>query len=91
MKIHLAQGLDSRAAARELLEVGFTVVDDIGATLVDIVEEELEEALGHARDEMDLEVTRVETRWGPVFVFRDRARVTLAAAKRFVFSQRPKP
>jgi len=82
---------DTRAASRELLKFGLTIVDDISGTLVDVVEEELFEHLGHAADCMDLHMTRVDTGWGPVYVFRDRSRVTLALAKKVVFAQRPKP
>jgi hypothetical protein len=67
------------------------VIDDISEGLIDVAEVELLDELGHAADGMDLQRSRVDTGWGPVFIFRDRARVTLPSAKKAVFAQRPKP
>jgi len=83
--------LDARAASRELVKFGLTVIDDISEMLVETADDELADELGHARDEMDIHIDRVDTGWGPVFVFRDRSRVTLASAKAAVFALRPKP
>ena len=82
---------DANAAALEILAFGFTLVDDISERFVETTERELHDELGQAADEMDLHWTRVDTGWGPIFIYRDRSRVTLAQAKKFVFAQRPKP
>jgi hypothetical protein len=50
------------------------VIDDISEGLIDVAEVELLDELGHAADGMDLQRSRVDTGWGPVFIFRDRAR-----------------
>lgn len=84
-------GFDARAASLELVAFGFTLIDDISEGLVETAELELHEELGQAADEMDLHWTRVDTGWGPIFIYRDRSRVTLAVAKKVVFAQRPKP
>jgi hypothetical protein len=89
--IHDVHDLDAKAAGLELLTFGFTIIDDISGELVETAELELLEQLGHAADAMDLHIVRVDTGWGPVFIFRDRSRVTLAFAKKVVFAQRPKP
>jgi len=88
-----AHDFDVRAACRDLLTFGFILVDDITEGLVEVAKEELMIELGHYADEVDLRITRVATRWGPVFVFRDASRrgATLAKAKEAVFAQHPKP
>lgn len=88
LEIRLSQGFDAAAAAVEMLELGVTLVDDIAEQLYDICREEVMDELGHAADEMDVQVTRVATSFGPVFIFRDRRRVTLAEAKKLVFAER---
>lgn len=88
LQIRLSQGFDAAAAAGEMLEHGVTLVDDIAEQLYDVCRDEVIEELGHAADEMDVQVTRVTTSIGPVFIFRDRNRVPLAEAKRLVFASR---
>ncbi len=66
-----------------------TLLDDISGQLHDVCLEELMNELWHAADEMDVRVTRVETGFGPVFIFRDQRRVTLAEATKLVFAERP--
>jgi hypothetical protein len=66
-----------------------TLVDDIAGQLCDICLDELMDALSHAADEMAIHCARVDTGFGPVFIFRDRARVTLAQAKKLVVAEYP--
>lgn len=88
-----AHDFDVRAACLDLLRFGFVLVNDITEGLVEISKEELMVELGHYADEIDLRITRVATRWGPVFIFRDASHrgATLAKAKEAVFAHRPKP
>jgi hypothetical protein len=53
--------------------------------------EELDDALGFAGDSIDLVVDEIDTRWGPVFVFRDRSRVTRRKVRALVLKERPIP
>ena len=78
-------------AAKELLTVGYTAVDDISGQLVDCAEAELFDALGFAGDGLELAIDEIDTSFGPVFVFRDRRRVSLETVKAFVFKHRPEP
>lgn len=80
---------DPKQAAVELLAFGFTAVDDISGQLVDCAQEELDDALGFAADDIDLVVDKIDTTWGPVFVFRNRRRVTLKKVKALVQKERP--
>ncbi len=89
MQIHDVHSFDAELASRELLKVGFTVVDDISGELIECAKDELFDALGFAGDEIDLGINEVATSWGPVFVFWDRERTTLKAAKDFVAKNRP--
>lgn len=82
---------DAEQAATELLAFGFTAVDDISGQLVECALEELDEALGLAGDSVDLVVDEVDTGWGPVFVFRDRGRVTRQKVRALVLKERPAP
>jgi hypothetical protein len=91
LTIREVHDFNAKVAAREVLEFGFTLIDDISEVLVDVTKDELMDELSHAADEMDIRTNRVETGWGPVFIFRDHSRVTLAVAKKFVFAQRSKP
>jgi hypothetical protein len=79
MNIPEVRDFDGSFAARELLKQGFTAVDDIGEQLYKHAEAELFDALGHRADSMNIETDRVDTDWGPVFVFRDAGRVSLQA------------
>lgn len=88
MRIHDVHDFDAKAASRDLLKFGLTAVDDFGGSLYDCAQDELLEELGHAGDEIDLATDRIETSWGPVFVFRDRARVSLAKARALVMAER---
>ena len=88
MKVYDVHDFNAKAASREFLKHGFIAVDDISGGLVDCAEDELLDALGFAADELDLGIEELSTSWGPVFVFWDRGRGTLAAAKAFVFTQR---
>ncbi len=89
MKIQDVHDFNARRAARELLRVGFTAVDDISGALIDCAQDELFDALGFAGDEFDVRREEIRTGWGPVFVFWDGSRGTLEAAKAFVRAQRP--
>lgn len=89
MKIHDVHGFDAEQAGRELLDLGFTAVDDVSGELIECAEEELLDALRFAADEIDLGVDEIRTTCGPVFVFWDRGRATLEAAKAFVLKNRP--
>ncbi len=82
---------DAERAATELLLFGFTAVDDISGQLVDCAMEELDDALGLAGDSVDLVVDEIDTSWGPVFVFRDRGRVTRQKVRALVLKVRPAP
>jgi hypothetical protein len=88
-KIQEVHEFNARKAAKELWTFGFTAVDDIGRTLVDCAEEELFDELGLVADAMDIKRTEIESFAGPVFVFRDRTRVTLKAAKEWVAKHYP--
>lgn len=90
LTIREVHDFNARVAAREVLEFGFTMVDDISEKLVDCVKDELFDELSQSADEMDIRTDRVETGWGPVFIFRDHSRVTLTVVKKFVFAQRSK-
>lgn len=71
-----------------MLQYGMTLVDDIAEQLYDICCDEVMEELGHAADAMAVQVTRVATNLGPVFILWDHHRVTLAEATCEVFAQR---
>ncbi len=77
MRIPEVRDFNGVRAGRELLKQGYTAVDDIGELLYKHAEAELFEALGHQADFMDIVTDRVDTDFGPVFVFRDAARVSL--------------
>ena len=72
MQIHDVHDFDPARGAKEVLDVGFTVIDDIAENLYDCAFEELQEELGFAGDGMDLVIDRIETSCGAVFVFRER-------------------
>jgi len=88
MTVHVVPGVDSRAAARDLLETGAVGIDDIAETMHDVIRDEILEELGHAGDELDLRMQRVETVIGPVFVLRDADVWSAAEARRAVLGQR---
>ena len=71
-------------AAREMIRHGFTCLDDFSSQNEAPAREELMDALGFAADEIDLVTDTFETTYGPVRVFRDKARVSRAKAKAFV-------
>ena len=87
IKIHVAPDVDVRAAARDLLMTGAVGIDDIGENLHDVVGDEILEQLGHAADELDIRMHRVDTAIGPVFVLRDADVWPAAEAKRVVLAQ----
>lgn len=89
--VHDVHAFDARRAAAEFMRHGFTAVDDVTGGLIDCANDELIDALGLAVDEFALTQARIETSWGPIFVFWDRSRgpKVLAAAKAFVATQRP--
>ena len=89
MQIHDVHEFDAELASRELLQVGFTAVDDMSGQLIECAKDELFDALGFAVDEIDVGVERIATSWGPVFVFWDRGRGTLKAARELVAKNRP--
>ena len=88
MNIPEIHDFDARSAAKELLSYGVTAVDDIGELLYKDALEELFDELGFAGDELDVVADRIDTDLGPVFVFRDRRRVTLKKARMYVAKQR---
>jgi hypothetical protein len=83
IKIHVAPGVDARAAARELLKTGAVGIDDIGENH-DVVREEILDELGHAGDGIDLRTQRIDTPLGPVFVLRNVDVWSAADAKKAV-------
>lgn len=91
LRIPDIQDFDPKLATAELLTFGFTAVDDISGQLVDCAHEELHDALGFAGDGIDLVVDEIDTSWGPVFVFRDRGRVTRQKVRALVLKVRPAP
>ena len=86
IKIHVAPGVDARAAAHDLLKTGAVGIDDIGENLHDVVGEEILAELGHAGDGLDLRTQRLETPFGPVFVIRIADIWSAAAAKKAVLN-----
>lgn len=88
MNIPEIHDFKARSAAKELLSDGITAVDDIGEMLYEHALEELFDELGFAGDGLDIVVDKIETDLGPVFVFRDRRRVTLKKARMLVAKQR---
>lgn len=90
LAIHDVHALDARSAAAELARQGMVAVDDISEGLIDCAWEEIFDELGDAADGMPLKTQRIETPWGPVFVMRDADRVSAAAARGAVLSQRPR-
>jgi len=89
MRIPDIYDFDPEQAAQEVLTFGFTAVDDISEQLVESALDGLYEALGFAGDHLDLKTDRIDTSWGPVFVFRDRSRVPLRKVRAFVMKHRP--
>ena len=71
LRIHVVPGIDSRAAARDLLDVGAVGIDDIGEETFPLIRDEIFDELGHAADELDIRTQRVDTNAGPVFVLRN--------------------
>lgn len=62
MKIHDAHDFDARQAAADLVEHGYTAVDDITRGLVGCAEVELLDELGFAAaDELDPGIEEMET------------------------------
>ena len=47
------------------------------------------DALGHAADAFDVVIDEIVTPIGPVFVFRNPARLTLDKARSWVLARRP--
>ena len=86
-KIQEVHEFHARRAAIELIKFGFTAVDDIGRILIRSAAGELSEELGFVADAMDLKRDEIDTNLGPVFVFRDRRKMTLKAAKEWVMGQ----
>lgn len=70
-----------------MLSDGVTAVDDIGGMLYEHALEELFDELGFAADNLDIVVDKIETSFGPVFVFRDRRRVTLKKRARMLVAK----
>jgi hypothetical protein len=81
LKIHVVPGVDARAGARDFLVNGAVGIDDIAEDMYEVIWEEILEELGHAADGMAIRRQRIETRTGPVFVFRDGALWTAANAR----------
>ncbi len=86
IKIHVEPGIDARAAARDLLRDGAVGIDDIGENLYDVARDEILEELGHAGDGIDVRTDWIEGPFGPVFVLRDAAIWSAAAAKKAVLA-----
>lgn len=79
IRIPEVHDFNATRASRELLKQGFTAVDDIGELLYKHAEEDLLDALGFQADFIELVTDRIDTDFGPVFVFRDSSRVALDA------------
>lgn len=60
MRIHDVHDFDAARASRELLEIGFTAVNDVSGELIDCAKDELFEKLGFAGDEIDLRVDKIQ-------------------------------
>jgi len=88
MNITEIHDFNARSAAKELLSEGATAVDDIGEGLYQNALAELFDELGFAGDDLDIVTSRIDTDWGPVFVFRDRRRMTLKSARMLVAKHR---
>jgi hypothetical protein len=88
IKIHVAPGVDARAAAHDLLKTGAVGIDDTGENLYDLVRDEIFDELGNAGDGIDLRTQRVDTPLGPVFVFRNADVWSAADAKKAVLNSR---
>jgi hypothetical protein len=88
IKIHVAPGVDARAAARDLLKTGAVGIDDIAENHHDVVRDEILEELGNAGDGIDLRTQRVDTPLGPVFVLRNADVWSAAEAKKVVLNSR---
>ncbi len=91
MRIHVAPGADTRAAARDLLETGAVGIDDIAENLYDVVRDEILEELGNVGDELDLRTQRIDTAIGPVFVLRNADAWSSTEAKKAVLASRGQP
>ena len=89
MNIPDVRDFDAIAAMRELLADGYTAVDDIGGLLYQHAEEELLDALGFAADDIEIVTDRIDTSFGPVFVFRNPSRVTANQVAAEVRKYRP--
>ncbi len=88
MRIHVTPGIDSRAAARDLLRDGAVGIDDIGANLYDVVRDEVMDELGEVADALDIRTERVDTALGPVFVVRCADRWSATAARKVILDDR---
>ncbi len=88
MRIYVVPGVNARAAARDLLEMGAVGIDDIAESLYDVVRDEILEELGHAGDELALQTERVDTAIGPVFVLRNADVWSATEARRAVLTIR---
>jgi len=86
MQIHCTPGVDTAAAAADLLRDGAVGIDDITENLYDLDQLEIFDEIGHAVDEMDIREQRIETRAGPVFVLRVASLWTAAQAKAAVLT-----
>lgn len=87
LNIHSVHDFDARSAAREFVRLGAVAVDDISENLYDLARDELFDELGHAADAFEIRTQRVPTSIGPVFVFRDPARVSATQAKALVLAE----
>lgn len=52
--IHVTPGVDSSAAARDLMKNGAVAIDDIGENLYDVIRDEILDDLGYTADIIDL-------------------------------------
>lgn len=88
VRIHVVPGVDARAAARDLLRAGVVGIDDIGEGTHEMIRDEILDHLGHAGDELDLRTQRIDTPFGPVFVYRDAAVWSEQAVRQAVLASR---
>lgn len=91
MRIHVVPGVDSQAAALDLLKTGAVGIDDIAENMHNVVHDEILDELGNAADGLDLRTQRVDTAIGPVFVLRIADLWSAAKARNTVLRNRGRP
>ncbi|MBK9386101.1 MAG: hypothetical protein IPN34_14915 [Planctomycetes bacterium] len=87
--IYDAGDFPAKRAAKELLKYKYVVIDDITEGLVDVVRDELRDALPMRHDDISLETLRLDTGFGPVFIYSDEDYDVVDQAIEFVKMHRP--